>query len=166
MGGKGEFCRVVTNEVHAFLSFFLMGQTQSPKGPRVLAHKLKPLASPDSGPQATTVFNAAVIHSLSIIKHLKLSCMLFFFFLKKIRMKRLKLVTEYKQDLPSYKVTTILWIRAKNNIIEIYCVSREIKPSCFSHSRFRGFNQFSGLLLKHKPTICVALCQDRWQTFS
>lgn len=53
---------------------FLMGQTQSPEGPRALAHKLKPLAIPDQSNQPA-IFNAS--HSfrddLSIIKHLKLT---------------------------------------------------------------------------------------------
>lgn len=53
---------------------FLMGQTQSPEGPRALAHTLKPLANPDSELQQTTICNASHSFSddLSIIKHLKL----------------------------------------------------------------------------------------------
>lgn len=57
-------------------SLFLMGRAQSPEGPRALAHNLKPLAIPDTGLQQTTIFNASHSFSddLSIIKHLKLSC--------------------------------------------------------------------------------------------
>lgn len=65
------------NEAQAFffLPFLLMGQTHSGERPRALAYKLKPLAIPDTGLQATAIFNTSHLFrdDLSIIKHLKLS---------------------------------------------------------------------------------------------
>lgn len=146
-GGKRRVLPGCNEWSSCFSFLFLMGQTRSPEGPRVLAHKLKPLASPDSGPQETTVFNAAVIHSLSIIK-----------------------LQNINKTFPAIKWQQYYVLEQKTTFLKSI-VCRELKSQLsllFVPLRlwFRGFNRFSGLLLKHKPTICVALCQDRWQTFS